>query len=192
MSKLDFFNTIVIGDGQAGLAVGYFLKKRGTEFTIIDENTRTGDAWRGRWDSLRLFTPSKYNGLPGKSFPGQDFTFPTKDEVAEYLEEYAGQFQLPIQHGVTVNGLVRNDQGYRVSTSAGSLVAKHVIVATGAYQKPFTPSTAQLLDSGLMQMHSSAYCNPHQIPVHNILVVGAGNSGVEISLELARAGKRYG
>jgi len=186
----DFFHTIIIGGGQAGLAAGYFLAQQGKSLLILDENKRTGEAWRSRWDSLRLFTPSKYNGLPGKPFPKPDFYFPTKDEVADYLEEYAGQFSLPVRHGAKVEGLTRSDQGYQLSTSAGRFYAGNVIVATGPYQKPYTPAFARDLDPAILQLHSSAYCNPQQIPVENVLVVGAGNSGAEIGLELARAGKR--
>ena len=194
MSIDETFQTIVIGGGQAGLAAGYFLTQQdaaqqGSSFTILDENIRTGDAWRRRWDSLRLFTPSKYNSLPGKPFPKPDFYFPTKDEAADYLEAYARQLNMPVQLNVKVNALTRGDQGYRVSTSAGSLTAKNVIVATGAYQKPYTPPFARDLDPSILQLHSSAYCNPQQVPVKDVLVVGAGNSGVEIGLELARAGK---
>jgi putative flavoprotein involved in K+ transport len=190
MSIDETFTTIVVGGGQAGLAAGYFLAQQGDRFTILDENKRTGEAWRNRWDSLRLFTPSKYNGLPGKPFPKPDFYFPTKDEVADYLEEYARQFRLPVRHRVKVEALTRNDQGYRLSTGAGSFHAGNVIVATGPYQKPYTPAFAQELDPAILQLHSSAYCNPEQIPVQNVLVVGAGNSGAEIGIELARAGKR--
>jgi putative flavoprotein involved in K+ transport len=184
------FQTIVVGGGQAGLAAGYFLAQRGDTFAILDENKRTGEAWRRRWDSLRLFTPSKYNGLPGMPFPRPGFYFPTKDEVADYLEEYARHFRLPVRHGVKVDALTHHDQGYRLSTGAGSLYARNVIVATGPYQKPYLPAFARELDPAILQVHSSAYCNAGQIPVQNVLVVGAGNSGAEIGLELARAGKR--
>lgn len=190
MSMDEIFQTIVIGGGQAGLAAGYFLAKRSNGFAILDENKRTGEAWRNRWDSLRLFTPSKYNGLPGLPFSKPNFYFPTKDEVADYLEEYARQFRLPVQHGVKVEALSHSDQGYRLSTNNGSFNPRNVIVATGPYQKPYTPYFAHELDPAILQLHSSSYCNPQQIPVQNILVVGAGNSGAEISLELARAGKR--
>jgi putative flavoprotein involved in K+ transport len=190
MSRDESFQTVVVGGGQAGLAVGYFLTQRGERFVILDENQRTGEAWRSRWDSLRLFTPSKYNGLPGKAFPKPDFYFPSKDEVADYLEAYAGQFRLPVEHGVKVESLSRNGQGYRLASGAGTYCAQKVIVATGPYQKSFTPDIARALDLAIVQVHSSAYRNPQQIPGQNVLVVGAGNSGAEISLELARAGKR--
>jgi putative flavoprotein involved in K+ transport len=181
---------IVIGGGQAGLAAGYFLARRAVRFTILDENARTGQSWRDRWDSLRLFTPCKFNGLPGMPFPGPDFYFPTKDEAAGYLEAYAGRFDLPVQHNMHVRALSRSSTGFRVSTTEGSLEASQVIVATGAYQKPHTPAFASELDGAILQMHSSAYRNTGQVPVRNVLVVGAGNSGAEIALELSRAGKR--
>ncbi|MEN4041716.1 MAG: NAD(P)-binding domain-containing protein [Anaerolineaceae bacterium] len=190
MSMDESHQTVVIGGGQAGLAAGYFLAKQSDNFTILDENKRTGHTWRNRWDSLRLFTPSKYNGLPGMPFPKPDFYYPAKDEVADYLEAYAGRFKLPVQHGVKVEALTRNDQGYRLTTGAGSFHARNVIVATGPYQKPYTPAFAGQLDPAILQMHSSAYRNPGQMPAQNIIVVGAGNSGAEIALELARAGKR--
>src|SRR5512143_2676112 len=137
MSIDQSFQTIVIGGGQAGLAAGYFLAQQGANLTILDENKRTGEAWRRRWDNLRLFTPSKFNGLPGMPFPMPDFYFPTKDEVADYLEAYARQFNLPVQHHVRVEALTRSDQGYRLSTNAGSLYTRNVIVATGPYQEPY-------------------------------------------------------
>jgi len=190
MSIDETFETIVIGGGQAGLAAGYFLARQGKNFIILDENMRTGEAWRRRWDSLRLFTPSKYNGLPGKPFSKPDFYFPTKDETADYLEDYAAAFKLPIRHSTKVKSLTRLDQGYRVQTQSGSLSARNVIVATGPYQKPYTPDFARTLDVAIQQLHSSAYCNPQQIAGQRVLVVGAGNSGAEIGMELARAGKQ--
>jgi putative flavoprotein involved in K+ transport len=190
MSMEEQVQTIVIGGGQAGLAAGYYLSQRGDRFLILDENVRTGDSWRRRWDGLRLFTPAKYNSLPGKRFPGEDFYFPTKDEAAAYLDDYASSFNLPVRHNGKVLRLSRDEAGYQVSTSAGSLRAKNVIVATGAYQKPFTPAFARELDPTIFQVHSVEYCNPQQIPAQNILVVGAGNSGAEIALDLARAGKQ--
>lgn len=190
MSMDERFDTVVVGGGQAGLAAGYYLAKQGMPFIILDEHSRTGDSWRMRWDSLRLFTPGKYNSLPGMPFPGEDFYFPTKDEAADYLEGYANRFNLPFQHNIQVKSLSSADQRYRILTSAGSLSARNVIVATGAYQKPYTPTIARELDSAILQMHSSVYCNPGQIPIRNVLVVGAGNSGAEISMELARAGKK--
>ncbi len=190
MSTEESFHTIVIGGGQAGLTAGYFLAQQGESFVILDGSRRTGEAWRSRWDSLRLFTPSQFDGLPGMPFPKPDYYFPSKDEIANYLEAYAEQFHLPVRHGVKVDALSRNDHTYQLSSGADSFSAKNVIVATGPYQSPYTPPFAAELDPGILQLHSSAYRNPEQIPSQTVLVVGAGNSGAEIALELSRAGKR--
>ena len=189
-SKAESFQTVVIGGGQAGLAVGYFLSRQGENFIILDKNSQTGDAWRCRWESLRLFTPSQFDSLPGMRFPTSKNYFPSKDEVADYLEEYARQFNLPIRHNVNVDSLRRTEQGYHISTGTVSFSARNVIVATGPFQLPYTPSFTSQLDPGIFQMHSSAYFNPKQIPVKSVLVVGAGNSGAEIALELSKTGKR--
>jgi putative flavoprotein involved in K+ transport len=184
------FDTIVIGGGQAALAVGYFLARKGKNFIILDENPRTGDAWRKRWDGLRLFTPSKFNALPGARFPKPGNYLPTKDEVADYLEGYAARFRLPIMHGIRVEALSRDTQGYQLSAGSRQFATQNVVVATGLFQLPYTPSFAAQLDRGLFQTHTRDYCNPEQVPAHSILVVGAGNSGAEIALELAKAGKQ--
>jgi putative flavoprotein involved in K+ transport len=183
------FHTIVIGGGQAGLAAGYQLALQNENFIILDERPRTGDAWRNRWDSLHLFTPGQLDGLPGMPFPKPDNYFPSKDEVADYLEEYARQFHLPVRHGVKINELKRNGKSYHISAGTSNFEARNVIVATGPYQSPYTPSFASELDPSILQLHSSAYCNPGQIPAQSILVVGAGNSGAEISLDLSKAGR---
>jgi putative flavoprotein involved in K+ transport len=190
LTKEESYRTIVIGSGQAGLAAGYFLARQEVNFVILDENLRTGDSWRERWDSLRLFTPSQFNGLPGKPFPQPNFYFPAKGEVADYLEGYAKQFSLPVRHGIKVETLGRNEQGYHISTNTSNFHASHVIVATGPYQLPSIPSFARELDSSIFQMHSGLYRNPQQIPAQSVLVVGAGNSGSEIALELVKSGKR--
>jgi putative flavoprotein involved in K+ transport len=182
------FDTIVIGGGQAGLAAGYFLKQHSRDFIILDAAPRTGETWRSRWDSLRLFTPSHFDSLPGLEFPGPASYFPTKDEIADYLDNYARHFDLPIQHGVRVEKLSRNGAGFELSAGSG-FAARQVIVATGPYQQPRIPSFANELDPAIQQLHSTAYRNPDQLAAQNVLVVGAGNSGAEISLELARAGK---
>jgi putative flavoprotein involved in K+ transport len=184
------FHTIVIGGGQAGLAAGYHLARQGENFTILDERPRTGDAWRNRWDSLHLFTPGQLDGLPGMPFPKPDNYFPSKDEVADYLEGYARQFHLPVRHGVKINELKRNGESYHISAGASSFEARNVIIAAGPYQSPYTPTFASELDPSILQLHSSAYCNPGQIPAQSVLVVGAGNSGAEIALDLSRAAKR--
>lgn len=189
-SKEESFHTIVIGGGQAGLAAGYFLAQHGENFIILDKNMRSGDVWRSRWESLRLFTPSQIDNLPGMLFSKSKNYFPSKDEIADYLEEYAQHFNLPIRHNIKVKNLIRKDQGYQITTDAARFFARNVIVAAGPYHLPFIPDFAKQLDSEIFQLHSSAYFNPKQIPVDSVLVVGAGNSGAEIALELAGAGKK--
>jgi putative flavoprotein involved in K+ transport len=187
---MEKFRTVIIGGGQAGLAVGYHLAQRGEDFVILDESHHTGDSWRKRWDSLKLFTPGKFNNLPGLPFPKQGDYLPTKNEVADYLEEYARQFNLPVRHHVRVESLDRNGDGYSIQAGGVNFSAKNVIVATGPFQTPHTPAVSRDFDSSILQIHSSAYCKPEEFPARNVLVVGAGNSGAEISLELARAGRK--
>jgi putative flavoprotein involved in K+ transport len=186
----EIFNTLVIGGGQAGLAAGFYLANQSVDFLILDENSRTGDSWRKRWDGLRLFTPSQFNNLPGMPFQKPVNYLPAKDEVASYLEEYAHRFNLPIKHDVRVNELSHSGQYYQVSGSTFSYSARNVIIATGPFQVPYVPSLANQLDSTTVQMHSSVYTNPDQVKTDSVLVVGAGNSGAEIALELVRAGKQ--
>jgi putative flavoprotein involved in K+ transport len=178
-------DTVVIGGGQAGLAVGYYLKQKGRDFVILDAGARVGDAWRDRWDSLRLFTPAVLSGLPGMPFPFPGGYFPTKDETADYLEEYAARFELPVRLGRRVESLRREGDSYLVSAGEKRYAAENVVVATGAYRTPRIPDFAGSLDPSVTQLHSRAYRNPEQIPEGDVLVVGAGNSGAEISLELA-------
>jgi len=181
---------VVIGAGQTGLSVGHYLARHGVRFVILDANDRVGDVWRNRWDSLRLFTPARFDGLAGMPFPASGSAFPTKDEMADYLEAYAKKFALPIRPGVRVDGLTREGDRYVVSADGRRFVADHVVVAMATYQKPKTPPFARELDRGIVQIHSSAYRNPSQLCDGPVLVVGAGNSGSEIALELARSGHR--
>lgn len=182
-SNTERFDTVVIGGGQAGLAVGYHLAKEGRDFVILDANDRVGDSWRKRWDSLRLFTPAKYSGLPGLPFPAPGRYLPTKDEVADYLETYATRFGLPVRGATKVFDLAREGDHYIVSTDNHSFEAAHVVVATSPYQRSKIPTFSSELDPEIMQIHSSEYRNPEQLRDGDVLVVGAGNSGAEIALE---------
>jgi putative flavoprotein involved in K+ transport len=177
---------VVIGGGQAGLATGYHLAKQGLPFVILDANDRIGDSWRKRWDSLRLFTPGRYDGLPGWPFPAPAWSFPTKDEMADYLEAYAARFDLPVLNGVRVDGLSREADRYVVAAGERRFEADHVVVASGAYQSPRVPAFAPELDPGIVQLHSSEYRNPSQLQEGGVLVVGAANSGAEIALDVSR------
>jgi putative flavoprotein involved in K+ transport len=189
--KAERFDTVVIGGGQAGLAMGYYLKEQERDFTILDAADRIGDAWRRRWDSLWLFTPAALNALPGMPFPFAGGYFPTKDETADYLEEYARKFDLPVYLGRHVDSLRPEGDGYLVSAGEERYLAENVVVATGPYHTPRIPAFAGRLDPSITQLHSSAYRNPDQLPEGDVLVVGAGNSGAEISVELAATRHTY-
>jgi putative flavoprotein involved in K+ transport len=180
------FETVIIGGGQAGLTAGYYLAKRDRSFVILDANARIGDAWRKRWDSLRLFTPACFSGLPGWPYQAPAWSFPTKDELAEYLEAYAEHFELPVRTGVSVDRLSKVDGRFVVSAGDLRFEAKNVVVATGAHQIPKVPAFAPELDPRIVQLHSSEYRGPSQLQDGDVLLVGAGNSGAEIAAELSR------
>jgi putative flavoprotein involved in K+ transport len=181
----EHLETVVIGGGQAGLAVGHHLARRGRPFLILDANRRVGDAWRNRWDSLQLFTPARYSGLAGMPFPAPAHTFPTKDQVADYLEAYATQFQLPVRTGVRVDRLWRDDGGFVVAAGDRSWQANNAVVAMSTFQVPRVPAFAADLGPDVLQLHAAGYRNPSQLQDGGVLVVGAGNSGAEIALEVA-------
>ena len=181
----EHFETVIIGGGQAGLSVARHLAQQNRSSVILDANERIGDSWRTRWDSLRVFTPAKYNGLPGMRFPAPSLSFPTKDEVGDYLCAYAAKFNLQVRNRVSVEAVTRSASGFAVVSNAGTYEADNVVVATGAHHAPKTPGFASHLDSQITQMHSSAYKNPTQLREGAVLVVGAGNSGAEISYDLS-------
>ncbi|MEU6415450.1 NAD(P)/FAD-dependent oxidoreductase [Microbispora sp. NPDC046933] len=191
-------DTLIIGGGQAGLALGYHLRRAGLRFAVLDAHRRVGDAWRHRWDSLTLFTPRRYDGLPGLPFPGDPDGHPGKDEVADYLEAYAERFALPVRLGCHVTAVRPEGGRFLVETSAGAYTATYtatytaaqVVVAAGAFHTPRTPAFASGLDPHVTQLHSSRYRRPEQLPMGEILVVGAGNTGVQIAEELAGTGRR--
>ena len=186
----EHIDTLVIGGGQSGLSVGYQLSRRGIPFLIVDAGDRVGHVWRSRWDSLRLFTPAKFSGLAGMPFPAHKNAFLTKDAMADYLEEYARRFELPIQTGVKVDRLSRRGDGFVAEAGGRRIVADHVIVAMSSYQRPRVPEFAGELDPSILQMHSIDYRNPAQLRKGDVLLVGAGNSGSEIAMELSRHGHR--
>jgi putative flavoprotein involved in K+ transport len=183
--EAEYYETIVIGGSQAGLTAGYYLAREGREFLIIEANDSVGDAWRNRWDSMRLFTPAKFSRLPGMRIPGASgWSFVTKNEMADYLDEYARRFELPVRTGVTVDGLTKVDGWFVVSAGDRRFEARNVIVATGAHRIAKLPDFASELDPRIVQMHSSEYREPSQLADGDVLVVGAGNSGAEIAYEL--------
>ena len=178
-------DVVVIGAGQAGLAMGWHLKRMGASFAILDGAPEVGHSWRIRWDSLRLFTPARYDGLPGLPFPGDPDHHPGKTEDADYLRDYAAAFDLPVSTGMPVGRLARVGDRFVVETPAETFEAAQVVVATGAFQVPFVPALAADLSGDLVQLHSSEYRNASQLSDGPVLVVGGGNSGLQIALELA-------
>ncbi len=184
-SKTTKIQTIVIGGGQAGLSVGYYLAERNLPFLILDANLRTGDAWRNRWDSLRLFSPSRYSSLPGMRFPGRGDAFPTKDQMADYLAEYAQRFRLPVRTGVKVDRLWKQNGLFVMSAGEERFEAENVIIAMANYQVPRTPAFSSQLSSDITQMHAHDYRNPAQLKEGGVLVVGVGNSGADIAIDVA-------
>lgn len=181
-----FSRTVVVGAGQSGLAVGYELARRGLPFIIVDANDRIGDTWRRRWDSLRLFTPAVFNGLPGMPFPGEAFDYPRKDEMADYLEAYARRFDLPVYTGVRVDRLRREGNRFVLTCDGRRLEADSVIVAMSSYQRAHVPEFAADLDPQIRQIHAMDYKNPSQLQSGDVLIVGAGNSGADIAMEVSR------
>jgi putative flavoprotein involved in K+ transport len=177
--------TVVIGGGQAGLSVGYHLAQRGLPFVILDAEQRVGDVWRRRWDSLRLFTSARYDGLDGLPFPAPPDSFPTKDEMADYLEAYATHFELPVRSGTRVQRLSREGDRYLVDAGDQRFEAANVVVAVGTFQRPCVPGFASELAADLVQFHVVDYRHPGQLQPGDVLLVGAGNSGSELAMELS-------
>jgi putative flavoprotein involved in K+ transport len=183
--------TVIVGGGQAGLSVGYHLARRRRQFVILDAGERVGDPWRQRWDSLHVYTPARYSALPGRRFPGPGFAYPGKDDVADYLEAYARHFDLPLRSGVRVDALARNGAGFVLTAGERRFEADNVVVASGAYHGLRIPTFAADLDPGVVQVGSTEYRNPSQLVDGGVLVVGAGNSGAEIALEVSATHDTY-
>jgi putative flavoprotein involved in K+ transport len=184
-------NTVVIGGGQAGLSVGHHLARRGVDFLILDASARVGDTWRQRWDSLRLFTPARHSGLDGMPFPAPPFSFPTKDEMGDYLEAYARRFALPVRSGVRVDRLSRQRDRFVVAAGGERFEAENVVVAMANYQRPRVPPFAGELDPGIVQVHSFEYRRPGQLRAGDVLIVGSGNSGAEIAVETVKGHRTF-
>lgn len=181
----DALDVLVIGAGQAGLAIAYHLRRAGLRFLVVDAAPEVGASWRNRWDSLRLFTPAQYDGLPGLAFPAPADTYPTRAQVADYLHAYAARFELPLLLSTGVTRLERAGDRFAVHTTRGVLHARQVVVATGPFQAPVVPALSAGLGTNVTQLHSAEYRNPAGIRPGPVVVVGAGNSGRQIALELA-------
>jgi putative flavoprotein involved in K+ transport len=178
-------DAVVIGGGQAGLAIGYFLARQGVDFTILEAEPELAAAWRARWDSLELFTSRRYSSLPGLPFPGEPDSYPTRDDVVAYLTDYARHFDLPVELNSRVRSLRRTDESYLVELDDRTYEADQVVVATGPFQVPSVPSIAERLDPDVVQLHSTEYRRPQDLPAGPVLVVGGGNTGYQIAEELS-------
>jgi len=181
-------DVLVIGGGQAALAMGYYLKKSEHSFILVDSSTRVGDAWRNRYDSLVLFSPRAYSSLPGMALPGDPEGFPTKNEMADYLEHYCNYYSIPIRLNTNVMKLEKIEDKFIATTIHGRLIARSVVIATGPHHKPYIPDLPGFMSASVLQLHSSEYRNPSQIPSGPTLIVGGGNSGTQIAAELSDRG----
>jgi putative flavoprotein involved in K+ transport len=184
-------DVLVIGAGQAGLAMGYYLKQSNQTFRLIDSSKRIGDVWRNRYDSLVLFSPRRYSALPGLALSGDPEGFPSKDEIANYLEAYASFFSIPVSLDTKVERLEKMGDKYKAITSEGEWIANKIVIATGPFQKPFIPKIQGDLSKSVYQLHSTDYQRPSQLPAGNVLVIGGGNSGAQIATELSQSRKVY-
>lgn len=195
LASPDRHEAVVIGAGQAGLAAGYHLARRGIDFTVLEAGPRIGDVWRERYDSLRLYSPARYDALPGLPFPLARDAFPTGRQMGDYLETYADHHRLPVETGVRVDRLRvsnRTDDAGAYTISAGDrrYEANQVIVASGAFQRPYVPEFGRRLDRTIRQLHSADYRGPHQLADGPVLVVGLSHSGADIAHEMVNAGHR--
>jgi putative flavoprotein involved in K+ transport len=186
----DDVEVAVIGAGQAGLAMGYFLRRQGRRFVILERAPKIAPAWRERWDSLTLFTPRRFSALPGLPFPGDPDGYPTRDEVIAYLERYAETFDLPIEFNCEVKKLeLGEDRRFRLELDGRTITADQVVVATGPFQTPFVPKLAERLADDVLRTHATGYRRPDQVPPGTVLVVGGGNTGFQIAKELSATHK---
>jgi putative flavoprotein involved in K+ transport len=186
MERTEHTDVLIVGAGQAGLSVAHRLQRQGQPFVIVEAHKRVGDSWRRRWDSLRLYSPARRDGLPGMKFPAPGTSYPTRDQMADYLEAYASRFGVPVRTETAIVALEHEDGRYVARTADGRFEAETVVVASGVYRKPHTPDFAAELDPRITQLHSNDYRNPSQLQPGSVLVVGASHSGSDLAFEAAQ------
>ncbi|MDE1207420.1 flavin-containing monooxygenase [Tenacibaculum larymnensis] len=180
---LDF---VIIGGAQAGLSMAYHLKKMEKSFIVVDGEEEIGASWLNRWDSLKLFTPTEYNHLPGLKFNAPKGHYPSKYEVSDYFKSYVKKFDIPVQLNTLVTSVKKSTKGFHVIYNEGEILAKNIIVATGPFHIPYTPPCHTKLSDEVLQMHSNYYKNSKQLQEGDVLVVGGGDSGYQILDEISK------
>ena len=184
--SVEHVETLIIGAGQAGLATAHHLQLSNRPFLVVDANERVGDGWRRQWDTLKLYSPAKYDGIHGLPFPAPKWSFPGKDDVANYFETYADHFDIPIRLNTRVDRLAAHGDGYVATCGEDTIFADNVVVATGTFGRtPYVPEFADELDPMIMQLHSSEYRRPTQLRDGPVLVVGASHSGADVAYEVS-------
>jgi len=184
---MEVYDVIVIGGGQSGLAVGYYLRRSGVKFIILDKEVGSGGSWQHHWNSLRLFSPAQWSSLPGILMKGGSDYYPTRDEAVSYLGEYESKYNLPIKRPVEIVSVSKSNEGFRLDTSAGIFLTKTVVSATGSFYTPFIPAIPGLEKFKGLNIHSSAYSSPEQVAGKRVAIVGEGNSGAQILAEVSKA-----
>ncbi|CAM1350422.1 flavin-containing monooxygenase [Tenacibaculum ascidiaceicola] len=180
---LDF---VIMGGAQAGLSMAYHLKKMEKSFIVVDGEEEIGASWLNRWDSLKLFTPTEYNHLPGLKFNAPKGHYPSKYEVSDYFKSYVKKFDIPVQLNTLVTSVKKSAKGFHVIYNEGEILAKNIIVATGPFHIPYTPPCHTKLSDEVLQMHSNYYKNSKQLQEGDVLVVGGGDSGYQILDEISK------
>jgi putative flavoprotein involved in K+ transport len=183
---LDF---IIVGGAQAGLSMAYYLNKMGKEYMVVDKETEVGTSWLNRWDSLKLFTPSEFNNLPGMDFPAEKGYYPTKEDVADYFKNYVDEFNIEVRLNTLVEEVWKEDDYFILKHQNGEIKSKNVVIATGPFHIPYTPSFSKKITDDVLQIHSNYYKNPLQLREGPAMVVGAGDSGFQILDEISKTNR---
>ena len=184
------YDFVIIGGAQAGLSMAYHLTKMNKKFIIVDADKEFGASWLNRWDSLKLFTPTEYNSLPGLEFDAPKEYYPTKYEVADYFKKYAAKFEFPVQFNTLITSIRKTEEGFVIEHKDGAFKAENVVVATGPFHTPFTPPCHKKISADTLQMHSNYYQNSSQLQAGDTLVVGGGDSGYQILDEISKDSDR--